>query len=153
MLIWLWRYAGSPTEDSYAEPKSVFRDLNEAESGAEILKAAAWAYAEGICIGLEQEDGLYLMPNICVGRADMAIMLWRLAGRPKAGGKMKYEDVGELGYPKGSDLYQAVLWITKEGIAKGYSRENGESEFGLTRKCMKEHVITYLYRVHEIIEG
>lgn len=66
-----------------------------------------------------------------------------------SGSSKKFTDVTESGYAKNSDLYRAVLWITKKNIAKGYKQDDRSSIFGLTRGCYREYAVTYLYRVKD----
>lgn len=153
-LIMLWKYSGRCESDRYILPQDVFEDMkdyrNNNDSDDELLKAAAWGYAEHIIVGSVTDGLRYLYPNVNLSRADMAVMLWRLAGRPHQYGKMKYSDVIDALYTRKSDLYQAVLWITKEGIAKGYHQDDGSSIFGLNKACNKEYAVTYLYRFDQL---
>jgi len=66
---------------------------------------------------------------------------------------MKYSDVSEAGYSRKTDLYQAVLWITGEGIAKGYRQDGSGSVFGLNKVCYKEYTVTYLHRFDQLQIG
>jgi len=152
-LIMLWKYSGRPEDEKYSHPEDIFEDMKGLGADDDLYKAAAWGYAEKIVIGSKSGKSYYLNPQVTLSRADLAIMLWRLAGRPRQYGRMKYSDVSEAGYSRKTDLYQAVLWITGEGIAKGYRQDGSGSVFGLNKVCYKEYTVTYLHRFDQLQIG
>ena len=148
-LIMLWKYAGSPESGKYKDPAEIFADIGADE---ELCKAAAWGWSEGIVGGTESSGTRCLCADNLLSRADMTVMLWRLSGRKGGVGKLKFADVEAAGYKRSSDIYKSIVWITKNGIAKGYKQGDGTSIFGLTKTCNREHIVTYLYRYDQMNE-
>ncbi len=65
-----------------------------------------------------------------------------LAGKPNPGvTKNPFNDVKSSDY-----YYNAALWANAKGIAKGYSDGPHAGGFGPKLGCLREHVVTFLYR-------
>ena len=65
-----------------------------------------------------------------------------LAGKPNPGvTKNPFNDVKSSDY-----YYNAALWANAKGIAKGYSDGPHAGGFGPKLDCLREHVVTFLYR-------
>lgn len=145
-LVMLWKMNGCPESEKYKDPCSVFTDLSGTDPDSELYKAAAWGCTEKIVIGMETDGGQALLSDNWLSRGDMAVIMWRTAGRPRVFGSMKFTDVKAGGYKKNGDMYRAVLWFAKQNLAKGYRQDDGSYIFGLTYGVLKEHAVTYLYR-------
>ena len=100
----LHRLAGSA---SVSDP-APFRDVTSSTPHSADI---AWLAAKGISTGFS--DGTF-RPDSGVARADMAAFLHRMAGSPKASG-CTFKDVSE-----DTPHAEAIAWMQKAGIAKGY---------------------------------
>jgi hypothetical protein len=94
--------------------KSTFTDVAD---GVWYTDAIVWAAQQGIVDGYE--DGTF-HPNDYIKRQDLAVMLWRYAGKPTATQTtLNFTDADQVsGYAKA-----AVLWANEQGIMEG----NGNS--------------------------
>ena len=137
LAVFLWRYCGSPT--GYGDARKMFGDVSYAASSS-FNKAIAWAYTKGITKGYAEQGKTNFHPNDPITRKDVMIMLYRVAGKPSVSGSLKFTDCQT--YKKTSDTYKAILWGAKNGITNGYA--NGE--FGVGRNCLREQIVTFLYR-------
>ena len=82
--------------------------------------------------------------NVCFGpqnnctREAVVTFLWRLAGQPEPQSTQNpFKDVASNKY-----YYKAVLWAAEQGITKGYK----DGTFRPDDTCLREHVVTFLYR-------
>ncbi|MBQ9814265.1 MAG: InlB B-repeat-containing protein [Lachnospiraceae bacterium] len=145
LLIFLWRYAGSPTKNSsgkaYGDARTMFNDLSAYGTSSAANKAIAWAYQEGICKGYS-DGGFH--PTDPILRKDVMIILYRYAGKPAVSGTLTFIDCQDLS--TNSDTYKAVLWGYKKGITNGYSSGEYAGQFGLYLNCLREQIVTFLYR-------
>ena len=133
MVTFLWRAAGSP------EPEYTDWPFTDVSSSAYYYKAVTWAAEQGITKGYS--DGTFGVGKECL-REHAMTFLWRAAGCPKpASSKSTFSDVKSTAY-----YYKAVLWGCENEITKGYS--NGT--FGPSKNCLREHVITFLYRYQNL---
>ena len=48
---------------------------------------------------------------------------------------------------KNSDTYKAILWGVSNGITNGYKDGN----FQPKTKCLREHIVTFIYRARNLI--
>lgn len=90
--------------------------------------------AEGLMVGVG--DGLFL-PDGNSTRAQIAMMLWRLAGSPVIDGEMPFDDVAD-----GAWYEDAVRWAVSEGIVMGISEDTFAPDALVTR----EQLVTMIYR-------
>ena len=139
LAIFLWRLAGKP-EVSGTLP---FTDTNYSESSAS-FQAILWCSQNGIVKGYS--DGSF-KPKNNIERKDAMIMLYRLAGKPDVEGEIKFPDVVKMNLSKTSDTYRAILWGVNNGITNGYKDGN----FQPKTKCLREHIVTFIYRADKII--
>ncbi len=139
LLIFLWRYAGSPT--GYGDARTMFNDMGDYDSESAANKAVAWAYKTGIVKGYA-DGGIH--PTDSIIRKDVMIMLYRMAGKPAVSGTLNSSDCRNI--DKNSDTYKAILWGYRNGITKGYSTGTYKGRFGIELNCLREQIVTFLYR-------
>ena len=80
--------------------------------GAWYADAVAWAAARGIVSGY---GGGRFGPSDPITREQLAVMLWRYAGSPAAGGEPPFRDAGEIG----AHARNAVSWAVESGVMSG----------------------------------
>ena len=139
LLIFLWRYAGQPT--GYGDARKMFNDLGSYAPSSATNQAIAWACSEGITKGYS-DGGFH--PTAPIVRKDVMILLYRLAGKPAVSGTLSFPDC--KGYNKSSDTYKAILWGSQKGITKGYNSGPYKGKFGVGLNCLREQIVTFLYR-------
>ena len=149
LMIFLWRFAGEPTKDkngkAYGDARTMFNDLKGYGTSTATNKAIAWAYKEGITKGYN-DGGFH--PTDSIVRKDVMIMLYRLAGKPSVSGSLKFTDC--QGYNKTSDTYKAILWGSKNKITNGYTSGEYAGQFGVNLNCLREQIVTFLYRYNNL---
>ena len=134
VVTFLWRLAGKPNPKSM---KSPFKDVQD--SSKYYYKAVLWAAEKGITGGYS--DGTFRPSATCL-REHVVTFLYRYAGKPDPGvTKNPFNDVKPSDY-----YYKAALWANAKGIAKGYSTGEHAGGFGPKLDCLREHVVTFLYR-------
>ena len=99
------------------------------------LDRTAW-YAPGIrfCLKNDLMNGYgnrirIFEPNRPVTRAQFVTILWRMAGEPKIGLSMHYDDV-----PEGQWYTEAVRWALAEDVMNGYTALNFAPDDPMTRE-------------------
>jgi hypothetical protein len=133
MVTFLWRLSGKP------EPKSTASAFSDVDSSAYYYKAVLWAAEKGITKGYD--DGTFRPDDTCL-REHAVTFLWRVAGKPAAKTKTNaFNDVSVSDY-----YYTAALWANENGIAKGYSEGEHAGGFGPKLDCLREHIVTFMYR-------
>lgn len=134
VVTFLWRTAGKPEPENISSP---FTDVQD--SSKYYYKAVLWAAEQGITKGYA--DGSFKPQETCL-REHVVTFLWRYAGKPNPTvSRNPFNDVGSSDY-----YYRAVLWANEKGIAKGYSTGEHAGGFGPKLDCLREHVVTFLYR-------
>ena len=134
VVTFLWRLAGKPNPKSM---KSPFKDVQD--SSKYYYKAVLWAAEKGITGGYS--DGTFKPSATCL-REHVVTFLWRYAGKPDPKvSKNPFNDVRSSDY-----FYKAALWANAKGIAKGYTTGEYAGGFGPKLDCLREHVVTFLYR-------
>ena len=134
VVTFLWRLAGKPEPKSM---KSPFTDVKD--SSKYYYKAVLWAAEKKIAGGYK--DGTFKPDDTCL-REHVVTFLYRYAGKPNPGvSKNPFNDVSKSDY-----YYNAALWANAKGIAKGYSDGPHAGGFGPKLDCLREHVVTFLYR-------
>lgn len=93
-----------------------------------------YVMGKGYMIGLS--DTLF-GPGMEANRAMIVTILYRMSGSPKVSGAMPFADV-----EKGRYYYDAVLWATQNGIAKGMTANT----FAPTASATREQMVTFLAR-------
>lgn len=149
LMIFLWRYAGCPgkgdTVSVYGDARNMFNDLKSYGPTSATNQAIAWAYSEGITKGYS-DGGFH--PKDSIVRKDVMILLYRLADKPDVSGVLKYPDCKQ--YKTSSDTYRAILWGSQNGITKGYSSGQYAGQFGAKLNCLREQIVTFLYRFNNL---
>ena len=140
LMIFLWRAEGCPT--GYGDARNMFNDVTKGPNTA-ANQAIAWGYSTGIVKGYK-DGGFH--PNDPIVRKDVMIMLYRVAGKPAVSGTVTFTDVIANGYKTTSDTYKAILWGVQKGITNGYSSGEYAGQFGCTLNCLREQIVTFLYR-------
>ena len=100
----LYNHAGRP-----AAAGSAFTDV---APGAWYESAVGWASARGIVGGF---GGGIFGPGRNITREQLAVMLWRYAGMPSAGGELAFDDAADAG----SYALEALRWAVGSGILSG----------------------------------
>jgi len=135
LSIFLWRLAGKPA----ASGSLPFSDTGKYAKTTDSYKAILWCYTNGIVKGYS--DGTFKPDNPIV-RKDTMIMLYRLAKKPAVSGTLKFPDARALGYGPETDTYKSIVWGTQNGITNGYS----DGSFKPLANCLREHIVTFVYR-------
>lgn len=101
----LYNREGTPS----ASGSSIFPDV---KNDAWYADAVIWAAANGIVTGYE--SGLF-GPDDPITREQLAVILWRHAGKPASGVELSFPDAGQVsGYAA-----EAICWAVERGILKG----------------------------------
>jgi enterochelin esterase-like enzyme len=133
MVTFLWRMAGKP------EPSADARKFPDVASNQYYYKAVLWAAEKGITKGYA--DGTFKPDDVCL-REHAVTFLYRYAGQPAPKTTVNpFNDVTASDY-----YYRATLWANEEGIANGYSEGEHAGGFGPKLECLREHIVTFLYR-------
>ncbi len=134
--LMLYRLAGKPAVDMSTNP---FTDL---PNNAGIKRAIVWAYSEGIVNGTGPTT---FSPNKNITRAQLALMLYKLAGKPGVEGlECPFEDLDGL---TGNNV-KAVIWAYSKGIVKGTSA----TTFSPRNNCTRGQLVLMLYRYNRIYQ-
>ena len=83
-------------------------------------------------------------PDTPMTRAQFVTILWRIAGEPKVGLAMQYNDV-----PEGQWYTEAVRWALAEDVMSGYTAATFAPEDPITR----EQIAVLLWRYTQWING
>ncbi len=136
--VMVWRLAGKPAIDATDNP---FPDVSADALGNTTYKAILWAYQQGIVKGFS--DGEF-KPGETTSRGNMAVMLWRLAGKPAVDTSANpFEDVAP---EMGNTTYKAILWAYNNGITKG----TDATHFSPDNNCTREQLAIFLYRYNNL---
>ena len=127
-VVMIWRLNGKPQ----AESEVSFTDVDSSRS---TYKAMQWAVEQGIIKGFS--DGSF-RPEDKVTREQVAIMLWRMAGRPDT----EESDQIFTDVPRTATGYEAIMWGAARGIIRGYS----DGTFRSGERCQRQHAAVFLYR-------
>ena len=127
-IMMLWKMHGSPVVGG----TNPFSDI---EDGTRTCKAILWALDKGII-----NSGSTFNPKGSVTRINIVMMLWKLAGSPKASGTNPFTDVS------GAKTINAVLWAYSNGITKGTSA----TTFSPNKNCTRGQLVTFLYKYNNI---
>ena len=137
MMTFLWRMAGQPN------PKTTRNPFPDVPSNAYYYKAVLWGVENGITNGFSSGEyaGKFGVGLPCT-REQAMTFLWRMAGKPEPKtGSNPFADVKSSDY-----YYKAVLWASQNGIANGYSSGEYAGKYGVGLACLREHMVTFLYR-------
>jgi hypothetical protein len=134
MVTFLWRLAGKP------QPKSTAAGFSDvADPSLYYYKAVLWAAEKGITAGYS--DGTFRPDDTCL-REHAVTFLWRYAGKPAPKTSSNpFNDIYTSDY-----YYRATLWASEKRIANGYSEGEYAGGFGPKLDCLREHIVTFMYR-------
>ena len=134
MVTFLWRLAGRP------EPKSTASEFTDVtDPSLYYYKAVLWAAQKGITAGYN--DGTFRPDETCL-REHAVTFLWRYAGKPAPKSSVNpFNDIHSSDY-----YYRATLWASEKKIANGYSAGEYAGGFGPKLDCLREHIVTFMYR-------
>lgn len=144
MLIFLWRNAGKPYYPEDA--RDMYNDVSAYGFSTSANRAIAWATWAGIVKGYS-DGGFH--PTDPIERKDIMIILYRFAGRLDVSGTMKFTDCQD--FNKESDTYKSILWGSQNKITNGYSSGPYAGMFGVNLHCLREQMITFLYRYDKLM--
>ncbi len=134
VVTFLWRLAGKPEPETKNSPFSDVQNKN-----AYYYKAVLWAAEQGITKGYN--DGTFRPDDTCL-REHVVTFIYRYAKTPAVVSAVNpFNDVKTSDY-----YYKASVWAAQSGIAKGYSSGQYAGGFGPKLDCLREHVVTFLYR-------
>jgi len=137
LCVMLWRLAGKPAVNVTDNP---FPDVSST-LGNTTYKAILWAYQKGIVKG--NKDGTF-NPNGNTTRANMAVMLWRMANKPTISATDNpFEDVST---DLGNTTYKAILWAYDVGLTKG----TDATHFSPSDPCTRAQLAVFLYRLNNL---
>jgi hypothetical protein len=133
VVTFLWRLAGKP------EPQTTKNPFSDVSADKYYYKAVLWAAENGITKGYD--DGTFRPDDTCL-REHVVTFLYRYAGSPSVRPTVNpFNDVKLSDY-----YYRAAVWANENGIANGYSEGEHAGGFGPKLDCLREHVVTFLYR-------
>ena len=134
VVTFLWRLAGRPEPENL---KSPFSDLQN--PNVYYYKPVLWAAEQQITKGYS--DGTFRPHETCL-REHVVTFLYRYAGEPSYHPTVNpFNDINNTDY-----YYLPAVWANKNGIANGYSSGEHAGGFGPKLDCLREHVVTFLYR-------
>ena len=133
--LMLYRLAGKPDVGDLENP---FTDV---KSSSSFYRAILWAYSNGIIKGTSATT---FHPSRSVTRAQIVLMLYRMAGTPDvSGAENPFADVTET-----DSCYRAVLWAVRVGVTNGTSA----TTFSPNMACPRYQLVTFLYRFNGIMD-
>ncbi len=137
LCVMLWRLKGKPAVNVSDNP---FPDVTK-ELGNTTYKAILWAYQQGIVKG--NADGTF-NPSGDTTRANMAVMLWRTAGKPTVSATTNpFEDVSKS---LGNTTYKSILWAYDVKLTKGTDK----THFSPNDPCTRAQLAVFLYRLNNL---
>ena len=127
-VMMLWKASGSPV----VQGELPFSDV----TGAKTTKALLWALDAGII-----NSAAKFNPNGTISREQVVMILWKMAGSPKAEGEFPFTDV------EGAKTQKAVLWAYQNGIVKGTS----DTTFSPKDDCTRVQLVVLLYKFDQVV--
>ncbi len=112
--------------------------FSDADAKAWYHDGVHWALENGVMQGVG--DGLF-QPDGTTSRAQVATMLWRLAGSPAYSGASEFADVSNEAW-----YGPAIRWASAEGIVTGFERD-GATVFDPDAAVTREQFAAMLYRL------
>ena len=125
----LWKLKGKQSTEGMTNP---FKDVSETNT---FRNPIVWCYHEGIVAGTSATT---FSPKTNINRWQIAVMLWRMVGKPTVEGENPFTDV------KTTDAYyKAVHWAYRNGITK-------VETFRPQEKCSRWQLVVFLYKLNNI---
>lgn len=120
---------------SIACPTERYTDLDEL---AWYHEPVDWAVSEKIMLGVDADAGVF-DPTGTLTRAQMAQVLYNMAGKPAVDDPIPYSDCDQDAWYR-----DAVAWCTQQGIFMGY---DDTDKFGPDDPLTREQMATILWRI------
>ena len=143
-ILFLYRLAGQPDVD-ISDANSKFSDIAKLSDLRK--KAIVWGADLGIIKGYS--DGTFGVGKNVV-RKDAMIMIYRYAGKPaptEVGVEKANAFTDVKGqYKENTDTFKSIAWAVENGITNGYTSGEYKGQFGAVLDCLREQLITFLYR-------
>ena len=107
----------------------VYNPFKDVKTSASYFKHLAWAYNNDVIKGTSATT---FNPNGDCKRCDLAVMLYRMYGKPSVSGQsIPFTDVKSSDY-----YYKAVVWAYNQGYIKGTSSTKFNPKGSITRQDM-----------------
>ncbi|MCR5067920.1 MAG: DUF2436 domain-containing protein [Erysipelotrichaceae bacterium] len=133
----LWKMMGTPKPGK----KSPFKDLGDLS--ANNVKAITWCYNKKIVAGFTKTT---FKPHNSITRAQLAIMVWKTAGKPSVTGlSCPYTDI-EISDTMTPNNQKAIIWCYNYGLIDSISGDKFQPDLEGTRELLTE----MLYGLNEI---
>ena len=123
--------AETPANGAAAE----MRSFSDVDSSAWYAEAVDYVSRRGYMVGTGANQ---FSPDMTFTRAQMAMVLYRLAGEPAVSGTIPFTDAS-------ADTWysDALVWASETGIYTGY----GDGRFGTNDPVTQEQLVTLLWRL------
>ena len=105
--VMMWRAKGKPKASGTLK----FKDTKNLNPNTDSYKAILWASNNGIVKGYSDNT---FRPNNNITRESIVIILWRMAGQPKAKKALPFKDTKKLSTT--STAYKAIAWASETKI-------------------------------------
>jgi hypothetical protein len=122
----LWKMHGKPVVSG----SNPFTDV----SGTTSVNAVKWAVQKGIVKGTSATT---FSPEDPLSRMNIIMILWKLAGSPKASTTTDFVDLS------GSKAIKAVNWAVKKGIITGVDATHFDPDGNCSRALLVEVLYKY----------
>lgn len=107
--------------------------FDDVSRGDWFYASVEYAVSNGLMEGVSKTD---FGPNAPTTRAEVVLILWRLAGKPDPETTARFDDLTK-------DWYRdAIAWAAEEGVAEGV----GQGRFAPEETITREQLVTMLYR-------
>ncbi len=136
-------YVVGVNEDPYLEsyPSNeltvLYNPFSDIDTSKSYFKHIAWAYNNNVIKGTTDTT---FEPNRECRRCDLAVMLYRMYGKPSISGMNNpFSDVKSSDY-----FYSAVVWASNKGYIKGLS---GTNKFNPKGSITRQDMVVILWRI------
>ena len=111
---------------------------NDYRATTTTYRAIYWGVDRGLINGFS--DGTFRPLDSCT-RAQFAIMVWKLAGRPAVAlsSLLPFSDIGDVT----ENNRKAIVWLSRNGIINGY----GDGTFGTYDNVLRHQVMIMLWKL------
>ena len=121
--------AKGATTKASGDGTDIYNPFTDVKSSASYFKYLMWAYYNGVIKGTSDTT---FDPNGNCKRCDLAVMLYRMYGKPNISGlSIPFKDVKSSDY-----YYSAVVWAYNKGYIKGTSSTKFNPKGSITRQDM-----------------
>jgi hypothetical protein len=134
MAAFIYRLAGQPKNYTEISP---FSDVGEGV----FRKAILWSAYNGIILGYNDKQ---FKPKKTITREQIALLLYRLAGKPAAERQTYFDDINNLS----DEAKKAIAWLNQKSISEGYSK----TKFLPYKNLIREQMAQLLKRFSDIMQ-